>query len=597
VIRTLVRILCIALSVALAPYAGAAEEHAPFLPAPIWVYNNWSAYDELSDNVPLSEALAMRQLQEILRLRKAGVRIDYYMMDAFWYDPEGGYRTWRPESWPEGPDRWIEACKENGIEPGLWFSTNTLTHMKPVAWWKDSLDKDGYAMALYTGGFLADFMEVLQHWYDRGIRMFKLDFALFTVPASGDQSVMTRREIRMRNEWALYNALRDFREANPDAVLVAFNGIVGDISSVDRPLTPFANKWLEVFDTLYSGDPRPADVPAMDFWRSMDIYSDHMVRAFERDGVPLSRVDSTSVMLGETGTNYRRGTGGWKGSLLLQAAHGGWINTIHGSLDLLGEEDARWLAKVQRMYVPLQSAGRTRSFGSGTLGSAAPYGFVSEDVFGALTMVVNPSQRARDVELPPTARTRARILFRDAGFDPVLGRTTITLGPGQLALIGSGRYAAPAYDLGVQEDIRIPRAIERVAAEFIASRPNGAEPAPEQISSRARRRPLAIEAVIAPPERGDLRVILRRRDTEGSMARRFSKSPMGRHLVIGATQGEKALPVEIRYDKVVWSGLSWAVGEIRAADIVPGAPIRIRLSSAERDPTLRLDGRIYRVEY
>jgi hypothetical protein len=24
----------------------------PLLAAPIWVYNNWSAYDELSDNVP-----------------------------------------------------------------------------------------------------------------------------------------------------------------------------------------------------------------------------------------------------------------------------------------------------------------------------------------------------------------------------------------------------------------------------------------------------------------------------------------------------------------------------------------------------------------
>src|ERR1043166_9597414 len=69
-----------------------AQSLRPFLPAPIWVYNDWSAYDELSDEVPLNEALAMRELAEILRLRKAGVRFDYYMMDAFWYDPEGGYR-------------------------------------------------------------------------------------------------------------------------------------------------------------------------------------------------------------------------------------------------------------------------------------------------------------------------------------------------------------------------------------------------------------------------------------------------------------------------------------------------------------------------
>lgn len=603
------RIVCAALLVMLSAFIPgktamaqpAPEAHRPFLAAPVWVYNNWSAYDELSDNVPLSEDLAMRQLDEILRLRKAGVRFDYYMMDAFWYDPEGGYRTWRAESWPEGPDRWIEACKAAGIEPGLWFSTNTLTHMKPAPQWRDSLDQGGYAMALYTGGFLADFMDVLQLWYDRGIRMFKLDFALFTVPAAGDQTMMTRREIRMRNAWALYNALRTFRRANPDAVLVGFNGIVGDITSVARPVTSFASNWLEVFDTLYSGDPRPADVPAMDFWRSMDIYSDHMVRAFERDGIPLSRVDSTSVMLGETGTNYRRGTNAWKGSLLLMASHGGWINTIHGNLDFLSDDDARWLAKVQEMYAPLQHHGRTRSFGSETLGSSAPYGFASEARDGTLYIAVNPSQRARDVEMPRPGSTPGggRILFRDVGFEPVLAGDTIRLGPGQLALVGFGRYADAGYDLGLETDIRIPHSIERVPARFVATATlddAGAEVAPAN-AGPVRRRPLAIEAEIGPPSSGDLRIILRRRDTEGSMARRFSKSPMGRHLVIAASQDGRPLPVEIRYDKVIWSGLSWAVGEIRAGDIAPGRPVRLRLSSAERDPSLRLDGRVYRVEY
>ena len=60
----------------------------PILPDPIWVYNDWSAYDELSDNIPLTEELAMRELDQILRLRKFGVHFDYYMMDAFWFAPK-----------------------------------------------------------------------------------------------------------------------------------------------------------------------------------------------------------------------------------------------------------------------------------------------------------------------------------------------------------------------------------------------------------------------------------------------------------------------------------------------------------------------------
>jgi len=78
---------------------------APLARDPIFVYNDWSAYDELSDNIPLTEQLAMKELDEILRLRRFGVRFDYYMMDAFWFDPDGGYRTWRKPNWPNGPDR------------------------------------------------------------------------------------------------------------------------------------------------------------------------------------------------------------------------------------------------------------------------------------------------------------------------------------------------------------------------------------------------------------------------------------------------------------------------------------------------------------
>lgn len=85
---------------------------------PIVVYNNWSSYDELSDNVPQTEQLAMKELDELLRLRRRGVRFDYYMMDAFWYAKDGAYRTWRKTTWPDGPDRWLARCKQNGIKPG-----------------------------------------------------------------------------------------------------------------------------------------------------------------------------------------------------------------------------------------------------------------------------------------------------------------------------------------------------------------------------------------------------------------------------------------------------------------------------------------------
>ncbi|MGH7123406.1 MAG: hypothetical protein ACREFI_03480 [Stellaceae bacterium] len=558
------------------------------LSEPIWVYNDWSAYDELSDEVPLNEPLAMRELDEMLRLRKAGVHFDYYMMDAFWYDPEGGYRTWRREDWPDGPDRWIAACEAAGIKPGLWFSSNTLTKISAAPQWLSSLNASGTEMALYTGGFLDDFMSVLEYWYGRGVRMFKLDFADFGAAAKGDEHRLAPQTIRLRNARALHGALRAFRQKHPDVVLVAFNGYVGEIESAAATLNPFNVTWLDTFDSLYAGDPRPSDLPEMDLWRAIDIYSDDMVRHFAQNGVPLERVDSTAFMVGNTGTNYYRKTGAWRGSLLLMVARGGWINTVHGNLEYLDDEEARWFARVQDLYAPLQKSGVTRWFG-GNPGSAWPYGFGSEGKDGALYAVVNPAQGIRELRLPRLSpaqepNVEGRVLFRDAGFTPVLEGDTIRLGPGQLALVGFGRYSSATYDLGIETDIRIPERIKLVPAHFRDVEEPGLDH-------------LAVEAEIAPPKRGDLRIILQQRDPDGSVVRSTSNGPMGKFFVIRASQAGKELPVEVRYDTVIWSGLSWGVGELRHDQWTSGKPIHIELSSAERDPEIHLDGRVYRVEY
>src|ERR1019366_10506090 len=67
-------LFCCGLTWAGTPAAWAAESrslpagHAAGLTQPIAVYNNWSAYDELSDNIELTEQLALKELGGILRL-------------------------------------------------------------------------------------------------------------------------------------------------------------------------------------------------------------------------------------------------------------------------------------------------------------------------------------------------------------------------------------------------------------------------------------------------------------------------------------------------------------------------------------------------
>ena len=562
----------------------------PLLRDPIWVYNNWSSYDELSDRIPLTEELAMRELSQIVRLKQFGVHFDYYMMDAFWFDPDGAYRTWRKPNWPNGPDRWIAECRRNGILPGLWFSTNTLVKINAAPQWQNSLNKNKGSMSFYEGGFLPDFMTVLQYWYDHGIRMFKFDFVDFGAATPEDEKSQIPQEINSRNQDAFREALKKFRQKNPDVVLEGFNGFGGDVESTDAPF-PFQHpvdlRWLEAFDALYSGDPRPSDVPEMNFWRSVDIYSDHMVRRYEQSFLPLERIDSTGFMIGNTGTIYYRKTSAWQGMLLLMVARGGWINTIHGNLEFLDDDQARWFAKVQSMYAPLQAMGRTKTFG-GIPGEEKPYGFGSFSTGGALYTVVNPTESIEEIEMPQLSRLQpktdgGRILFTDAGFKPRLDGNKIRLGPGQMATIGSGSYADAQYDLGIQQDVRIPREIAPLPARF--------EPHEQNV----------IAATIPAPPKSDLRIILRQRGKDGHQQRSWPGGPpngtsVGKVLVLHTTQAGKEVPIEINYDKVIWSGLSWAVGEVHHSDFHAGEPLTVRCSSAEKDP-VALECKIYRVQY
>jgi hypothetical protein len=562
----------------------------PLLREPIWVYNDWSAYDELSDNIPLTETLAMKQFNELVRLRQSGVYFDYYVMDAFWFAPDGAYRKWRTPNWPNGPDAWIAACRKNGILPGLWFSTNTLVKIDAAPQWRDSLNLKGGSMSFYEGGFLADFMDALQYWYDRGVRMFKFDFVDFGAATPNSEKTQSPEEIHTKNESAFREALRKFRAKNPDVVLVAFNGFGGDVEYTAGHF-PFQNRvdlrWLEVFDSLYSGDPRPSDVPEVNFWRSMDIYSDHMVRRYEQSFLPLERIDSTGFMIGNTGTIYYRKTNAWKGMLLLMVARGGWVNTVHGNLEFLDEKKTKWFARVQSIYASLQAMGRTKTFG-GIPGDIQPYGFGSLDATGAVYTVMNPGQAVGEIELPMLSRAQkplggGRVIFRDSGFQPALSGNKITLGPGQLAAVGFGRYAAQEFDLGVQDDVRIPRSIVPVAASFTSK------------SDRL------IETTVDAPAKGDLRIIFRQWYKDGSIARSWPGGPpngtsVGKVLRIEAEQSGKILPVEINYDKLIWSGLSWGAGEIKNENLSPGQPITIRCSSTEKYE-VKLEGQLYVVNY
>jgi hypothetical protein len=294
------------------------------------VYISWAAHDELSDNVKLDEGLADRELAALARLKGDGAQFDYFLLDMGWFDRDGGLRTFRKDRWPEGPGRFFAACAAQGLKPGLWLSTNVcgwsdepFLHPRPE--WSGSMG--GYkdlAMSFTRGGFLDYQIATMQRWYDQGVRLFKFDFANFEAASPGELARLGKVEVARRNSEAWRHALEKFRQRNPDVVLMAYNGYGGQTGDTYPTFTKSINlAWLDAFDSLYCGDPKPSDVPCASFWRSLDVYSDAMVLQYAANGVPLPRVDSSGFMIGNTGTIYRRGTAEWKGTLVLSAARGG----------------------------------------------------------------------------------------------------------------------------------------------------------------------------------------------------------------------------------------------------------------------------------
>lgn len=545
---------------------------------PIAVYINWSSYDELTDALELTEALAMRQFDELVRLRGLGVRFDYYLIDAFWYARDGGYRRWRTPHWGDDGAAWLAACARQGVKPGLWFGCNQVhgSKLDVIPAWRDSMNAAGTTACLCQGGFLPHLMESLALWYARGVRLFKFDFMDLNAATPALERTVLPSEIRAMNSAAFRSALLGFRAGHPEAVLIAYNGFEERDTQTrtdQPPCRSMDGRWLDCFDSFYTGDPRPADVPMAGFWRAKDVYSDHQVAQFHAQGFPLQRLDNAGFMIGTTGTCYFRGKVAWKGMLLLQLARGGWVNTYYGNLELLDAADARWFARAQALWLPLQQRA-TLSLLGGLPGRAEPYGFAAEDPAGAVYALVNPSQAMATITLPAAG---GRVLFHDAGYTPRLAGRALTLAPEQLVVVGTGAFAGAEWDLGVGEDTAVAAAIRPLVA---AAEPAGAN---------------AVRAVVADPPASRLRVIMRQLEPAGSpwhydRARRSSGgapphgATLGTILRLGAEQDGRVVPLAIAYDKAIWSGLSWAVGEIAAADLRPGRPLTISGSSAEVTP-------------
>lgn len=523
------------------------------LKRPFSVYCDWGLHDELGDNIELDEKMTLEVLDRLKYWKEKGVTFDYYLFDAFWFDPKGDYKQFKKPHWTHGFERARKIIEELGMKPGLWFDVNGFTSPKNEIW-KDSLTSDGRSYCLFDGPYSEGFFDALVHAYKEwGIRMFKLDFANFRAVTPRLEGKLSEDDVYLKNTRALKDILRRFRVLCPEAIILAYNGyelIPGYITNTSYPVVKGIDpSWLEVFDYMYSGDPRPADIPCISFRRSVDLYQDHMVYKFNYSGLPLHRIDDHGCMIGDTNTIYYLGKKSWKRSWIMTLIRGSKKAHLYGNLHLLDDSDIEFLKRSKNLFFSLYEAGLETSIIGAPLRNPW-HGFLLGGSQKGLLALVNSFPVSQLVELHLPGIKKVKPIFKDTGEDVnvevSLDTLSLTLAPEQMVLLGLGEII-DIEDLGESEDEPVPTEAKISNIEF-------------RRVSRDK-----IEGLWNPTEGQFFRLSVQLFDRDIALRLKAEKEgPSGKepsiqdYISISLYQEDKEIPVySWEPNRAVWSGCSW----------------------------------------
>lgn len=380
--------------------------HKKKTPAGLRIYGDWGAHDEMAGEKELDEQLSLRQLALLKKGKERGVSFDYYLMDAFWYDKRGNYLTFLEKNWPRGPERFLEELAEQGMKFGLWFDVNMSRLLLP----EGLLEEKGNA-----GGLCLGYGENVKMLF-RGIRtqlercgcsLLKLDFAYFDCE-NGKHRVHSPERLASK-EPAIRNFLKELTglcQEYPDLLIAGYNGFTAGldcIGSSDRrkgeefAISPW---WCLYLDYLYCGDPRPSELPAGNLGNSLIWYTDAMIEKFSESLMPLTAIDDHGTMIGNTNTIYYLGKGNFRDSWILNIARGSRRELLYGDLELLSEEDWRFLADSGELFefICRPSVHTVPLGGSPARGEV--YGYFSGDGHRGYVTLVNPGAGEAFFRLP-----------------------------------------------------------------------------------------------------------------------------------------------------------------------------------------------------
>jgi hypothetical protein len=425
---------------------------------PFSVYSTWGLHDELGDTVELSEAMVRGALDNLDRLHnRAGLTFDYFHLDAFWFDPVLGYRSFKKPHWPNGFEAVAEEIHRRGMAPGLWYSTTGA--MLNVDAWSQSRTADARSYSLMDGPYaeilLGDLLYAAEQW---GVRFFKFDFTNFNARAAGIKAEAA--ETYAGNVQAFIGICRRLKQSYPDSKIITHTGFWRGAGNGPLSLNePFGweTSLFEVVDLAFSGDPHPTDIPQSALVRNLDLFQDHHVWKMHREGIPLRRIEDHGALIATTNTAGYRGRTGFRRTHIGQLARGARRDMFYGDLGVLTDDDAAGMVKARELFFDAFS----RNLETSILAEKGPgfdpwHGYLTGGGMRGLLYLVNTTLLVQRAVIKRPNIASARTLFYTGTAVPPLqtqpDELTVELQPEQLAVIGLGVYADAQYDLGSEND-------------------------------------------------------------------------------------------------------------------------------------------------
>ncbi len=429
---------------------------------PLSVYSTWGLHDELGDDVHLTEELATGALARLEQWKESSdLSFDVFHLDCFWFDRNRGYDFFDPAGWPDGPDRFFDRVKRAGMVPGLWYSTNG-SWLDPVEW-RDSKSANNWDFSLIDGPYAPLFEEsILRAAREWGVRFFKFDFAAFATTVAGVER--PNEEAYSLGLGRFRQILRRLKKEYPDAHVITHCGFSRQdmeppLCSGRRPGTDLG--LLEVVDAVFTGDPRPGEIPQTSLTRSIDLLQDRQVWLLHQEGFPLHRIEDHGVFAASTNTAQYRKRQGFTRSHIGQLARGARRDLFYGDPSLLSELDVRQMAQARDLYFEaFQSGLETHVIADGEPGTVPMHAYLTGGGSCGYLWAVNSTLTAQQQTFTVVNLGEASVLFTDASAEPAVqvqrDLLTLELPPESAVLIGLGDYAGTGLLLAPDPEDRTP---------------------------------------------------------------------------------------------------------------------------------------------